>query len=214
MSRPDWDCSICSQPNGADDGECINCGCPYSCPPEELALRKEAYTNAPPVLAPGLAVATATEKEEPFVPSSKYLRVFPPVPTLYHSTLVFAAVYFAVLAVAIPLALAFKPDTTSSVCYGAIIGGAIAIGEYWKRCNMLSLLRNKKWAMTWSCLGVTLVADLLAFVFGIDIWNMKFSSSMLFQKIGHIVMLWLTFGTNWFVSMKVRSQSAKTHHAP
>jgi len=210
MSRPDWDCPVCLQPNGAEDGECINCGCPYSCPPEELAQRKEAYANVPlSELAPQPDVTAAPEYEDPVVPTSRYLRVFPPVPTLYNSTLVFTAVYFAILAVAIPLALTFKSDTTSSVCYGAIIGGAVAIGEYWKHCNMLPLLRNEKWAMIWRCLGVTLVADMLALVLGIDIWNVKFSSSVLFQKIGHLTILWLSFGTNWLVSTKIRSQSAR-----
>lgn len=215
MSRPDWDCPVCSQPNGAEDAECISCGCPYECSPGEFAQRKEAYDNPPLAEAlPNSEVPTPPTNVEPKVPSSRYLGLFPSIPTLYFSILVFAAVYFVILAVAMPLAIVFKPDTTSSVCYGAIIGAAVAVGEYWKRCNMLPSLRKEKWAMTWSCLGVTLVVDLLALVLGVDIWNVKIPSTVFFQKVGHVFALWLSFGTNWLVSTKVPSQSAGARHAP
>jgi hypothetical protein len=203
MSRLDWDCPVCSQPNGADAAECVCCSCPYDCAPNELAQREDAYANPPPAeTLPGSDVPATLINEEPIVPSSNYLCLFPAVPTLYHSTLVFAAVYLAILAIAIPLALAFKPDMTSSVCLGAIGGAAAAVGGYWKRCNMLSFLRKEKWTMTWICLCVTLGVDLLASLSGVDIWNVKFPSSILFQKIGHLFFLWLSFGTNSLVGSK------------
>jgi hypothetical protein len=203
MSRLDWDCPVCSQPNGADAVECVCCSCPYECEPDEMATRKDAYANPPLAEALPVSDAPATfADEEPIVPSSNFLGVFPAVPTLYHSTLVFATVYLAILAIAIPLALAFKPDVTSSVCIGAIIGAATTVSGYWKRCNMLSFLRKEKWSMTWICLCVTLGVDALASFSGIDIWNVKFQSSILFQKIGHIFYLWLSFGTNLLVGSK------------
>lgn len=203
MLRHDWECLVCLQPNSADDEECISCGYPYECTPNELAYRRDAYANSSS--SESLQVSADAAKaiqEEPIVPSTKYLLIFSPVPTLYSSTLVFASIYLAMMTITIPLALAFEPNMTSSLCYGTITAGAVAVSEYWKRCNMLPLLRKEKWTMIWNCFGVILIFDFLSFIFSIDLWNVQFLSSVLGQKFGHIVLLWMSFGTNWLVSTK------------
>jgi hypothetical protein len=206
ISRSDWDCPVCSQPNSAEEVACICCECPVQCTGDALAQRRLAFTNPQPdeISSSDTAQAADTISSLPMVPSSKYMGIFPSMPRVSHSIMVFAALYFLLLAVAVVLVRAFElePDVMSSAVYGVMIAAATAVGEYWKRSNMLSALRKEKWAVIWACFGITLLADLMAYMFRIDLHGVQFFSSLVMQKIAHLGFLWLALGTNSFVSDK------------
>lgn len=225
MLRPDWDCPVCTQPNSAEDAECINCECPFGCSGDALAKHIDVYANQESMKSTStdsdaLAFAVVGKAAKP---SARYLHLFAGPPTLFRSVLVFSLFYIGILVFGIPLALKLQPGTLSSVCFAAFGTAAVAVGEYWEHCNILSELRSKKWALIWLCLSVTLVVDLLALICGIDIFDiynikssMLFLSLMLFLmlKIGHIAFLWITFATNWLVSGKASSRPKKVYHTP
>lgn len=206
IARDDWDCPVCSQPNSAEEVACICCECPVECTGDALAQRRLAFTNPQPdeISSSEAAQAADTISSLPMVPPSNYMGIFPSMPTVSRSVMVFAALYFLLLTAAIVLVRAFElePDMMSSAVYGAMIAAATAVGEYWKRSNMLSALRKEKWTVIWACFGITLLADVLAYMFRIDIHGVQFSSSLVMQKIAHLGFLWLTLGTNSFVSDK------------
>lgn len=206
MLRADWDCLVCSQPNSVDSAVCVSCECPFDCDADDLDRRKQALAKQldDEISSMESIQALNIKHMTPMVPSSKYMGIFPSMPTVSRSILIFTAIYFLLLAVAIALVRAFElePDKMSSAVYGAMIAAAMAVGEYWKRSNMLSALRREKWTVILTCFGITLVADALTYMFGIDIHGVQFSSSIALQKLGHLGLLWLALGTNSFVSDK------------
>lgn len=45
MSRPEWTCEVCKQPNGSGSVLCINCECPCDATQEDISHRRLRYSG-------------------------------------------------------------------------------------------------------------------------------------------------------------------------